>query len=448
MSRLTPLGTAVLLLLIIIVVGGGLALTGNLRWPPFGLQLPASVALPPPALPEQGADPNAATGVSAANTPVPAGSAAPFAATTEPTQIPTATHTATSTPTNTAAPSNTPTATPSPTPLGLVYAGGLDVPGAAKAQPVAVDPNGHMLYVVSTSAEGRAALTAFDEGTLAPTAQVELNLPGVSTDPLAPLPVLLSLPTHRIYVVGSTGQILALDSGSLATVRTYTAGQTVAQAFLNPPGTKLFVVQRDLPGSKGAALRVVDLRDGISSAILIPARWAADSAFADGNTLYLTGRDGLLPLDMVTITFGDPILLGFQPLFPVFDATDRRLFSWLQPQSVPLEPQLSILNANGWQSIARLTHDRCPCPLAVSAERQRLYLAVATSPGRVLAYPLQGSLDAPDEMILNAVPAESVLPSPGSSRLYVQSTGPHPILIMQDNGPAPPGQGPVTINVK
>jgi hypothetical protein len=51
-------------------------------------------------------------------------------------------------------------------------------------------------------------------------------------------------------------------------------------------------------------------------------------------------------------------------------------------------------------------------------------------------------------MVLNPSPAQSILVSPGTNRLYIQSTGPHPILVLQDNGPAPAGRGPVTVNVK
>ena len=68
------------------------------------------------------------------------------------------------------------------------------------------------------------------------------------------------------------------------------------------------------------------------------------------------------------------------------------------------------------------------------------------SPGRVLAYSLGDKLATHDDLVLNTVPALNILPSASAPRLYVQSSGPHAILVLQDNGPAP-GRQPTVVDV-
>src|SRR4051812_14597139 len=126
MGRLTPFGTLVVFLLLVAVVVGGMALTNNLRWPPFGLTLSAGAAtVTPAALPAANSSPAPATAVAAATDPPVAGnvpvSDVQFTATTQPTVAPTNTPTNTPQPTNTPTSTPTNTPTPTPTPLGLVY---------------------------------------------------------------------------------------------------------------------------------------------------------------------------------------------------------------------------------------------------------------------------------------------------------------------------------------
>ncbi|HMA35993.1 MAG TPA: hypothetical protein VKY74_16135 [Chloroflexia bacterium] len=443
MGRLTPLGRFLVLALFLIVMVGVLSATNNLRWPPFGISLlapplatPSGAAGAPTAPAAESTGPAAsprATLPAPSNTPPAPGTPAPAQPTAPPA------------PTRTLVPPS-----PTPVPPGLAYVGAIDIAGAvagpAGAQPAVVDPDAHRLYVVSLDAQHHAALSAYDETTLARQGTVALDLGGLVLDTLAPVPVVIAGPTHRLYVVARDGRVVSFDSGTLAPGPIYNFGQPAERAFLSPDSSKLYGLQRDQPGSTGALLRVLDFRAVTSRPLRVPARWTGDSAFTDGNTLYLTGRDGLLPLDMRTDRFGAPLLLGFAPLFPLFDPAGRRLYTWQQPQAVPLTPELVILDANTWQPVTSGTHAGCPCPLAYNAPRGRLYLGVSGAPGRLLTYSPPDKLGAPEELVLNTVPALGIVASPDSNRLYVQSSGPHTILVLQDNGPAP-GSGPKTVTI-
>ncbi|HET7078512.1 MAG TPA: hypothetical protein VFM49_13835 [Chloroflexia bacterium] len=438
MGRLTPFGSLVLLILLVAVVGGLLAMTDNLRWPPFGITLAAPTPIVVTATPNP-SNPPAATSVALVPTNPPAAPNITAAPTAPP---PTATSTPTATPTA--------TSTPTPTPPGLAYVGAIDVPGLDAGpggpQPAATDPETHRLYVMTTNGAGRGILGVYDETNLQKQKDIPLDLEGMTLNTVAPVPVLVHGPTKRIYVVAPNGRIAVIDSNALAETRSFNLGQPIDHAFLNPDGTKLYGLLSDQPGSGGPLLRMLDLQKVTTKGIKIPSGWAADSAFVDGTTLYLTGREGLLPMDMRYDIFGGPIQLGFEPLFPLFDGSARRLFAWRQPQTVPLVPEMVVLDAGNWQVSAKLTHDGCPCLLAYGGGRQRVYLAVPQSPGRVLAYSLGDKLATHDDLVLNTVPALNILPSASAPRLYVQSSGPHAILVLQDNGPAP-GRQPTVVDV-
>ncbi len=440
MGRLTPLGTFLVLLFFVVVIGGALALTDNLRWPPFGITLDVAPGSPTPVSAPPAGVPTAVAQAPAGPTDA---AAAPPPSATLPPPSPTSTPTSTSTPTPVP-----PSPTPTPTPLGVVYAGSIDSSGGTHALPAAVDPDSHRLYVVSVDDQGNGVLQVYDETSLTKVKEAPLEPTGLSTNPLVPPVVVPRAADHRVYVVGGNGRVVALDSDTLALVRAYNMGIPVERAFLSPDGTRLFGLESDQPGSTGAQMHVLNLKAAISDYINIPARWSADSAFVDGGTLYLTGRDGLLPIDMATLKAGQPIQLGFQPLFPAFDATTHMLYAWRQPQTVPLVPRLVVLDLTTQKAVASMTMNNCPCPLAVNPARRRLYIAMPTAPGHVLAYTTGGQLVNPDEVVLQSVPALNVIVGPSASRLYVPSTGPHAILVLQDNGPAPPGRGPLTIPIK
>jgi hypothetical protein len=447
MGRLTPFGTLLLLAFIVIVGGGFLALTDNLRWPPFGITFQTA---PPGVTP--GVTPGATAlsdGGAAAFTPIvaqtaPPGEAPPPTESATPPPSPTPSATATSTP--------TPMPTATATPQGLAYVGAIDMsgppPGAGGPQPAATDPDTGRLFVASSNGRGVAVLGVYEEATLKQQTTIPLDLPGVELDTLAPVPVIVHTPSHRIYVVARSGRVATVDSTSLAPGPLYNFGMPVERAFISPDGTKLYGLIRDEPGSGGPLLRVIDVKNINSKGIRIPARWTADAAFTDGPTLYVTGRDGLLPIDMRSGSIGAPITLGFQPLFPLFDAANHRLYTWRQPQTVPFTPELLVIDSGPWQVTAKMTRAGCPCPLATSSQRKRLYLADPSTPGHVLAFNPDDKFATHDEVILDSVPAIGALASTGTNRIYVQISGPHAIIALQDNGPAPAGRNVVTVPVK
>ncbi len=452
MGRLTPFGTLVVLVLLLALVGGGLALTGNLRWPPFGLGTTVATVTPlasvtgvphtasatlPPA--QMGSTPGLTGGVA---TPLPTTRAGgPTASATVP--HPTVTPTATITPTATA------TATATPVPHGLVYAGGLDVTGPPLAQPALVDPDTHRLLVISAGSDGRGLLTAFDAASGQKGSETALNLSGLTLDTAAPVPVLLNSGAHRLYVVARGGRIATLDSTSLALGPAFSFEAPVERAFISPDGLRIYGVQRATSGA-APALRLLDTRSGAVRNLRPPTGWTADSAFLDGTTLYLTGRDGVLPFDGGSSTFGTPIILGYQPLFPLYDSGTRRLFAWRQPQTVPLQPELVALDLPTRAETAVLTRDGCPCPLAFNAGSGggRLYLAVPSAAGRVAAYSVGDGFATHDEVVLNTAPALGLLTDPMTGRLYVQSRGVHALLALHDYGPAERGKELGQVDVK
>jgi len=453
MGRLTPFGTLIVLVLLLAVGGGGLALTGNLRWPPFGLNLSPAGATPSAAMtstpggvpnPPPSAPPSSPLVAGGLGTAIPAtAAAAPTTSATLP--RPTATRTATPTVTATA----TATATATPVPHGLVYAGGLDVSGPAVAQPALVDPDTRRLLVISAGADGRGLLTAFDGATGQKGGETALNLSGLTLDTGAPVPVLLNSAAQRLYVVARGGRIATLDSASLALGPALSFEAPVERAFLSPDGLRIYGVQRATAGA-APALRLLDTRTGAVRNLRVPTGWTADSAFLDGTTLYLTGRDGLLPFEGGNNAFGTPITLGWQPLFPLYDPGTRRLFAWRQPQTVPLQPELVALDLPTRAETGTLTRDGCPCPLAYnpSSGDGRLYLAVPSATGRVAAYGLAASFAIHDEVVLNTAPALGLLADPTTGRLYVQSRGPHSLLALHDYGPAERGKELVQVEVK
>ncbi|MDQ2807864.1 MAG: PQQ-like beta-propeller repeat protein, partial [Chloroflexota bacterium] len=357
--------------------------------------------------------------------------------------------TATRIATATVTPTATATATATPVPHGLVYTGGLDVSGPALAQPALVDPATQRLLVISAGADGRGLLTAFDAASGQKGSETALNLSGLTLDTLAPVPVLLNSAAQRLYVVARGGRIATLDSSSLTLGPALSFEAPVERAFLSPDGLRIYGVQR--AGTGGApALRLLDTRTGAVRNLRVPTGWSADSAFLDGNTLYLTGRDGLLPFEAGNNAFGTPITLGWQPLFPLYDAGTRRLFAWRQPQSVPLQPELVALDLPTRAETGTLTRDGCPCPLAYNPALGdgRLYLAVPSAAGRVAAYGLAASFAIHDEVVLNTAPALGLLADPTTGRLYVQSRGPHALLVLHDYGPAERGKDLGQVEVK
>ncbi|MGI8587794.1 MAG: hypothetical protein ACR2M0_08930 [Chloroflexia bacterium] len=439
MSRLTPFGTLLLLIFFLVVIGGALSATDNLHWPPRGFPTSVPAVTPSPtSQPVAQAPPTATTVQVAARQTVSA--PAPAATRSAP---PTPTLTATPT----AVPANTPTATPQP---GLAYVGPIDIDGAISGnggpQPGATDPDSGRLYVAEADAAGRGVLGVYDGATGQKKQDVPLDLADMAMGSLAPVPVLVYTPTKRIYIVGRRGRIATVDTETLQPGPSYDIAQPIERAFLSPDGTKIYGLQGDSPGGSGALLRSLDVRTYAIRVLHVPTRWAADGAFADGSTLYLTGRDGLLPFDMVSGNFGAPISLGFEPLFPVFDPVGRRLYAWRQPLTLPLTPQLVVYNAADWTEQLEATLPGCPCPLAAGAAGKRLYLAMPTSPGHVLAYSQPGPLSTYDEIVLRPAPALRLLTSATNNRLYVQTNGPHALLVLADNGPAP-GRPPVTVDV-